>query len=126
MVIAATASRPEGLGPDLARDINRPTAEAAGLPNEAYTSEGFLMLERERLFAPTWTCIGHACTVPEPGDARPVDFLGLPLLMVRDRAARVRVFHNVCSHRGNQLVREPCRFAGRIRCPYVSLRVPGD
>ena len=120
MVIATTVSHPEGLGPDLARDINRPTAEAAGLPNEAYTSESFLTLERERLFSPTWTCIGHACAIPAPGDARPVDVIGQPLLMVRDTGGRVRVFHNVCSHRGNQLVREPCRFARRIRCSYHS------
>ena len=120
MALATTAPRPEGLCPDLVRRINGPTADAAGLPNEAYTSERFLTLERERLFSPTWTCIGHACTVPAPGDTRPVDFLGQPLLMVRDAAARVRVFHNVCSHRGNQLVREPCHFAKRIRCSYHS------
>ena len=120
MAPVTTASHPEGLCPDLVRQINRPTIDAAGLPNEAYTSERFLTLERERVFSPTWTCIGHACAVPEPGDARPVDFLGQPLLMVRDAAARVRVFHNVCSHRGNQLVREPCRFAKRIRCSYHS------
>ena len=120
MAPAAPVSPPRGLRSDLVERINRPTVEAAGLPNEAYTSESFLMLERERLFSPTWTCIGHACTIPQPGDARPIDFLGQPMLMVRDAGGEVRVFHNVCSHRGNQLVREPCRFAGRIRCPYHS------
>ena len=120
MAIAAQVSHPEGLSPDLVRHINRPTADAAGLPNEAYTSESFLTLEREHLFSPSWTCIGHACTVPAPGDARPVNFLGQPLIMVHDTTDRVRVFHNVCSHRGNQLVREPCRFAKRIRCSYHS------
>ena len=118
MALAAPASHSNGLPADLVAHINRPTIDAAGLPNEAYTSESFLALERDRLFATTWTCIGHACTIPASGDARPVDFLGQPLLMVRDGAGRVRVFHNVCSHRGNQLVREPCRFAARIRCPY--------
>ena len=38
--------------------------------------------------------------------------------MLRDGAAAVRVFHNVCSHRGNQLVGAPGRFRARIRCPY--------
>ena len=118
MALAAPASKSNGLHADLVAHINRPTVDAAGLPNEAYTSESFLALERDRLFATTWTCIGHACTIPTPGDARPVDFLGQPMLMVRDAGGQVRVFHNVCSHRGNQLVREPCRFAARIRCPY--------
>ena len=118
MALAATVPHSNGLDADLVRHINRPTVEAAGLPNEAYTSESFLALERDRLFASTWTCIGQACTVPAPGDARPVDFLGQPMLLVRDEAGQVRVFHNVCSHRGNQLVREPCHFVARIRCPY--------
>ena len=118
MALAAPASHSEGLHAALVAHINRPTLDAAGLPNEAYTSESFLALERDRLFATTWTCIGHACTVPAPGDARPVEFLGQPMFMVRDGEGQVRVFHNVCSHRGNQLVREPCRFAARIRCPY--------
>ncbi len=118
MALAAPDSHSRGLHADLVAHINRRTVEAAGLPNEAYTSEAFLALERDRLFAATWTCIGHACTIPAPGDARPVDFLGQPMLMVRDDTGQVRVFHNVCSHRGNQLVREPCRFAARIRCPY--------
>ena len=118
MALTAPASHSKGLHADLVAHINLPTLDAAGLPNEAYTSESFLALERDRLFAATWTCIGHACTVPAPGDARPVNFLGQPMFMVRDRDGQVRVFHNVCSHRGNQLVREPCRFAARIRCPY--------
>ncbi len=120
MVPANRTSHTGGLRADLVARINRPTIDAAGLPNEAYTSESFLSLERERLFSPTWTCIGHACTIPKPGDARPIDFLGQPMLMVRDACAQLRVFHNVCSHRGNQLVREPCHLSRLIRCPYHS------
>ena len=108
----------EGLPSELVERINRSTVDAAALPNDAYTSWNFLALERDRLFSPSWTCIGHACTIPAPGDARPVEFLGQPLLMLRDGAGSVRVFHNVCSHRGNRLAAEPCRFPTRIRCPY--------
>ena len=118
MALAPSPSRSNGLRPDLVEHINRPTIDAAGLPNEAYTSGSFLALERDRLFSTTWTCIGHACAVPAPGDALPLDFLGQPMFMVRDKVDEVRVFHNVCSHRGNQIVREPCRFTARIRCPY--------
>ena len=114
----ATISDLDGLNPELVERINRATVDASGLPNDAYTSWESLALERDRLFSPTWTCIGHGCTIPAPGDARPLELLGQPLLMVRDEAGAVRVFHNVCSHRGNQLVREPCRLRARIRCPY--------
>ena len=118
MALAHSTIRPTGLSPTLVESINQPTVSAAGLPNEAYTSSAFLELERDRLFAPTWTCIGQACKLPAPGDARPVEFIGQPLLMVRGEDDAVRVFHNVCSHRGNQLVRESCNVAKLIRCPY--------
>ena len=108
------------LDPELVRRVNRPTVEAAGLPNDAYTSEAFLLLERDQLFAPTWTCVGQACTVPSRGDVRPIDFLDLPLLLVRDERDEVRVFHNVCSHRGNQLVWEAGHVTKVLRCPYHS------
>ena len=98
--------------------VNEPTESATGLPNQAYTDPAFFELEREQLFAKTWTCIGQACTIPKPGDARPIGFLGMPLLMIRNMQGEVRVFHNVCSHRGNELVWEACSVKGSLRCPY--------
>src|SRR3546814_10355258 len=47
-------------------------------------------------------------------------FRSLPLLLLRDHDGALRVFHNVCSHRGLRLVTEPCRARGLIRCPYHS------
>jgi len=96
----------------------RPVAEARGLPNACYTDPEFRAVEREQLFARTWTCIGTASSLPRKGYARPVDFLGVPLVMVRDHDGRVHVYHNVCSHRGVKLVTEPMRAKGRLRCPY--------
>ena len=104
--------------PDISAAVVRPVAEAAGLPNRAYASPDFFRLDLERIFAPSWACLGHAADVPRPGDLRPVHLLGVPLLMVRTAAGTVRVFHNVCSHRGNELVWEPGRAKGGIRCPY--------
>src|SRR3546814_11312485 len=46
--------------------------------------------------------------------------MGLPLLMVRDKEGRVRVYNNVCRHRGMILVDQPTRMSGVIRCPYHS------
>src|SRR3546814_1834369 len=79
-----------------------------------------LAVERDEVLARTWTCIGVGAWVPQPGDLRPVQLQGLPLLLLRDAAGGLRVFHNVCSHRGLRLVAEPCRVGGHIRCPYHS------
>ncbi|MFT5739598.1 MAG: choline monooxygenase [Gammaproteobacteria bacterium] len=94
------------------------TGEARGLPNYAYTSDAFFELEQQRLFASTWTCIGNACSLPEPGDLQPVGFLGEPLLMLRNKDGQIKVFHNVCSHRGNELVWQACNTSTTIQCPY--------
>ena len=106
--------------PEAAKAVVQEVADASGLPNYAYTSEDFFRWEQETLFANTWTCIGDTCSVPNPGDLKPVNSLGLPLVMVRNKASAVRVFHNVCSHRGNELVWSACHVKGLIRCPYHS------
>lgn len=100
--------------------VLKPIAEACGLPNEAYSSEAFAAVERDEVLARTWTCIGVGNWVPEPGDLKPVQLLGLPLLLLRDRAGAIKVFHNVCSHRGMELVGAPCKSKGLIRCRYHS------
>lgn len=99
--------------------VNLDTPVASGLPNAAYVSGGFAEFERDHVLARTWVCLGAAGALREKGVARPVSLLGLPLFLVRDGRG-VNVFHNVCSHRGHQLVGAPCRFKGSIRCPYHS------
>jgi choline monooxygenase len=105
---------------DALTQVSRPIAEACGLPSAAYTSEAFARHERDHVLARTWTCIGVGAQVPEPGDLRPVEIFGLPLLLLRDLAGEVKVFHNVCSHRGVELVAEPGRVKKMIVCPYHS------
>ncbi len=100
--------------------VLQPIGEARGLPNAAYTSEAFAAVERDGVLARGWTCIGVGAWVPRPGDLRPLQLMGLPLLLLRDRDGALRVFHNVCSHRGLRLVSAPCRARGLIRCPYHS------
>ena len=57
---------------------------------------------------------------PSRGDAKPITFLGIPLLLIRDRGGAVRVFQNTCRHRGMILVDAPRKIEGAIRCPYHS------
>ncbi|MDU8942278.1 aromatic ring-hydroxylating oxygenase subunit alpha [Ovoidimarina sediminis] len=101
-------------------DVLKPVAEARGLPNAHYTSEEVFQAERKPLWFDTWAGICTASDVPEPGDARPVDFLGVPLFVLRGKDGVVRVFQNICRHRGMILVTEPRKIEGAIRCPYHS------
>ncbi|MFO1056899.1 MAG: aromatic ring-hydroxylating dioxygenase subunit alpha [Dongiaceae bacterium] len=98
--------------------LERPTEAATGLPSIAYTSDEFLALEQELLFAPGWVYAGAAAELPEPGARRAVTVAGRPLLLTRNRAGEIRAFHNVCSHRNALLVREGGRPGPTITCPY--------
>jgi len=93
---------------------------ATGLPNEHYIDPTVFAEERRSVLFANWSGIGFGKDVPEPGDARPVDFLGMPLLIVRDRDGEVGVFQNTCRHRGMILVDAPRKIGGAIRCPYHS------
>ncbi|WP_375565620.1 aromatic ring-hydroxylating oxygenase subunit alpha [Oceaniradius stylonematis] len=100
--------------------VLQPVDRARGLPNRFYTSADTFEREKDAVFARNWAGIGFAKDLPEPGHARPVEFAGQPLLMVRDRAGTVRVFDNVCRHRGMILVEQAGPIRGAIRCPYHS------
>jgi choline monooxygenase len=91
-----------------------------GLPAEAYTSTRYLQRERTTVFSQYWVCVGLASDVPCPGDVYPTEVAGMPIVLVRDRAGTLRAFHNICSHRGLQLVSAPCNVQGHLRCPYHS------
>ena len=100
--------------------VNKPIEKAQGLPNECYTSEKYMMIERERVFQDKWTVIGIGSSVPNPGDALPYNLLGIPLIILRDKERKIRVIHNVCSHRGHKLLDKPCSLKNLLRCPYHS------
>ncbi len=93
---------------------------ANGLPNAHYINPGVFAEERQALLYRQWAGLAVAADVPEPGDAIPLEFLGMPLLLIRDKEGDVRVFQNICRHRGMILVEEPRKIEGAIRCPYHS------
>lgn len=101
-------------------EVTRPVSQARGLPNAFYVSDEMFQLEAEKVFFPNWAALGFAKDCPEPGDAMPITFLGQPLVMVRDREGVLRVFQNICRHRGMILVQAPGKIARAIRCPYHS------
>jgi len=104
---------------ELAHVLN-PIETAQGLPNHHYVSEEVFADERDALWFSTWAGICVASEVPEPGDAKPIDFLGVPLFVLHGKDGVIRVFQNVCRHRGMILVTEPRKIEGAIRCPYHS------
>lgn len=100
--------------------VRTDVARARGLPNAHYIDSAVFDEERAAVLFANWPSIDVASSVPEPGDAKPITFLGMPLLLIRDREGAVRVFQNTCRHRGMILVDAPAKIEGAIRCPYHS------
>lgn len=100
--------------------VRKPVEHAQGLPNAHYTDARVFEEERQALLFGQWAGLAVAAEVPEVGDAKPVDFLGMPLVIVRGRDGHVRVFQNICRHRGMILVETPRKIEGAIRCAYHS------
>lgn len=100
--------------------VRRPVSEANGLPNEHYINHDIFEEEKHALLFSNWAGLAVGADVPETGDAVPITFLGMPLLLIRDRSSRIRVFQNTCRHRGMILVETAQKIEGAIRCPYHS------
>jgi len=94
-----------------------PIEEASGLPNTAYWSPEWLALEQTRLFHRNWVFAGAEAEIPDSGDIKPLIVGGAPMILVRDEHGKLRCFHNVCRHRGAQLIGTRCSRRS-ITCPY--------
>jgi choline monooxygenase len=98
---------------------------AQTLPGAFYSDADAYARSRERIFARTWQWLGDLGDVAAARTLSPRDLLpGLldePLLLARDDAGALRCLSNVCTHRGNILVKSACA-AQEIRCGYHSRR----
>ncbi len=99
-------------------EVNKPIEAANGLPNECYTNEDYLSYERDRVFCHKWAAVGVGSSIPNVGDTKLYNLLGIPLILIRNKDLKIKVFHNVCSHRGLKLVTRDCVLKNVIRCPY--------
>ena len=90
------------------------------VPAAPYYDPAWFELEREAVFRRGWLQAGHVCEVPEPGNfiRREVEVLASSLLIVRGKDREIRAFHNVCTHRGTQLVEEAEGKRSTFSCPY--------
>jgi choline monooxygenase len=106
-------------------EVDEDITVASTLPGRFYSDGAAFDALRERAFARTWQWIGLLGDVARPSTLSPREllpgFLDEPLLLARDEAGELRCLSNVCTHRGNILVKSACT-AKQIRCGYHSRR----
>jgi choline monooxygenase len=105
--------------PDFFIDSN--IAKAKTIDTSFYNSPHYYEASKEKIFAPSWQFIGDTDMVKEAGSAFPFvlleNYLNEPLLLTRDKQGQLHCVSNVCTHRGNLIVYEPCK-ANQLRCKY--------
>jgi choline monooxygenase len=96
-------------------------AKAKTLSTDFYTDPALYEAAKEKIFAKSWQFIGDATLAAEPGQCCPLtlleNYLDEPLALTRDNNNTLHVLSNVCTHRGNIVVNEPCRVA-HLKCRY--------
>lgn len=90
------------------------------IPARPYYDPDYFELERKAVFLKSWIQVGHVCELPERGSfiRREMEFAKASLLIVRGKDDEIRAFHNVCTHRGTQLVSEAEGRKSTFSCPY--------
>jgi phenylpropionate dioxygenase-like ring-hydroxylating dioxygenase large terminal subunit len=70
-------------------------------------SPEYFAREREAIFRRVWLNIGREEEIPHRGDffVKEGELCNSSVLVVRGKDNVIRAFHNMCSHRGNKVVR---------------------
>jgi phenylpropionate dioxygenase-like ring-hydroxylating dioxygenase large terminal subunit len=76
-------------------------------PVEAHLSKEYARAERDKLWPKVWQMAGRVEEMPNVGDYFTYDILDDSILIVRTAPDTIKAYHNVCSHRGRQLVDAP-------------------
>ena len=88
-------------------------------PKEAYTEDSWFEYEKKAVFGRAWTFAGTVHDFTEAGDFRVVTSGAASLAVVRDKDGDLNAVHNICRHRGAELLDgESGNCGGTMVCPY--------
>lgn len=87
------------------------------VPTRSYTDNDQWRAEMELVFKRVPLMLAFTAELPNPGDYKTMDAVGLPVLISRGKDGMVRAFLNVCSHRGAP-VAEGKGNCARFTCKY--------
>ncbi|MEM9273415.1 MAG: aromatic ring-hydroxylating dioxygenase subunit alpha [Cyanobacteria bacterium P01_F01_bin.143] len=88
------------------------------LPVEAYTSQEWFDKEQKYIFSDSWQFAGFIEDLNEPGDYLTVQAGLNNILVIYGEDKQLKAFHNICRHRGTQLLRAVGKRKKFITCPY--------
>ena len=103
------------------KKIDIDITKAATLQGDFYVSKDKFNITIEKIFSRNWQFITDDSKLKDNKAAFPFQFLGdllpEPLVLINNKGD-INCFSNVCTHRGNILINEPCIINKRITCGY--------
>ena len=101
-----------------------PDPSIIGTPivGERYYSPQFMRDEWDHMWTKVWLVAGLEEEIAKPGDRMTFDMGPESILCTRDQEGKVRVFYNVCQHRGNKLVHDEYSSGKQMMCAYHGWR----
>ncbi|MBQ4890385.1 aromatic ring-hydroxylating dioxygenase subunit alpha [Shewanella sp. MMG014] len=89
-----------------------------GLPIEAYIDSHFFELEQKHIFSNTWAFAGLIEDVKIPGDYLTVQAGLSNIVIIKNEHGDLLAYHNMCRHRGTQLLEGKGSGLKKLTCPY--------
>lgn len=81
---------------------------------EAFLSPGYLEAEKRLLWPRVWQMVERESDLPNPGDWLTYNVADESIIVLRKDDGTLKAFHNVCPHRGRQLVSVPDMLPGKV------------
>jgi 3-phenylpropionate/trans-cinnamate dioxygenase alpha subunit len=83
-----------------------------------FVDENIYKLELEKIFSRCWIFVTHESLLKNEGDYI-TSYIGEdPIIAVKDTSDKIRVFLNMCRHRGMKICREDIGNTKFFKCPY--------
>ena len=98
--------------------MNTTTLAQQLLPKEAYFSQRWFDEERKHLFDQSWIFACFETELSDGGDYVTLRYMDHPLFVVRDQEGSLNAYHNVCRHRGCEVLEGKGNTKTTIMCPY--------
>ncbi|MDE8651342.1 aromatic ring-hydroxylating dioxygenase subunit alpha [Novosphingobium sp. H3SJ31-1] len=100
-------NKPEKFAPANITPADMDAERLVTYPTEAFLSKEYLEAEKRLLWPRVWQMVERESDLPNPGDWMTYNVADESIIVLRKDDGTLRAFHNVCPHRGRQLVSVP-------------------
>ena len=88
------------------------------LPRQAYFEEAWYQREVQDLFSQSWIYAAPSTALEQVGDYVTLRFMDYSLFVIRDSEGELQAYHNLCRHRGCEILEDAGNCGTSLVCPY--------